>query len=341
MKYNLGSCLIAFTIKGESMFKNSKLRAIILALFIIILFAGIRNQLMHDGDVIIVEANPEAGFNYEYYLYIPKTIGSKGFKNMLVCPNNTGSTSDDHSVHVKRVEKHMKSSSGSYPKSISYALGVPMLMPTFDRPAEMGLTYTHALDSDTLKLNEGKLKRVDLQLIAMIKDAQFRLRDQQVKVKDKVIMDGYSASGNFTNRFVALHPEYIEAVSTGGVNSMPIIPLKSLNNEMLPFHVGIGDLKERTGDAFKMELYKKVDQYIYMGDLDNNDTLPYGDAYTEDERELTLRVLGSSMQERWKNSIEIYKQLEIPATMVTYEGVGHEITEEIMQDIIDFYKKVL
>src|SRR6266487_104584 len=54
-------------------------------------------------DVIRVEAQPEKGFLYSYYLYIPPEL--RGEKNsgapqtLLVLPNNTGHTDDDQAVH--------------------------------------------------------------------------------------------------------------------------------------------------------------------------------------------------------------------------------------------------
>jgi len=54
-------------------------------------------------EVIRVEAQPEKGFLYPYYLYIPPEL--RGEKNngapqtLLVLPNNTGQTNDDLAVH--------------------------------------------------------------------------------------------------------------------------------------------------------------------------------------------------------------------------------------------------
>jgi len=302
---------------------------------------GLKSVSDYNGKVIRVDANPEAGFNFEYYLYIPNNQGEAGIYNLLVSPNNTGGTNDDHNVHVKRVLKTMNSGKTSYPKRIAYDLGVPMLIPTFDRPSSEDRMYTHALDSDTLKKTTGDLARVDLQLIAMIEDARLQLEEKDVYIAEQVIMDGYSASGSFTNRFAALHPELLIAVSTGGVNSMPIIPLESIDEIKMPFHVGVADLEILTKKTFDVNAYKKVKQYIYMGSEDDNDTLPYGDAYTDEEREITVQVLGNTMAERWEKSIEIYESLQIPADMVTYDGLGHEINDEIMDDIVAFYHRVL
>lgn len=222
--------------------------------------------------------------------------------------------------------------------TISKKLKIPLLVPTFDRPKNKWRMYTHALDSDTLKNNKGELVRIDLQLINMIKDAQNRLEKKDVVLHDKVFMHGFSASGNFTNRFVALHPEMVQAVVSGGVNCMPIIPAIEWEGKTLPFHIGVAGIDEIAGIEFKLEEYQKVAQYIYMGDLDDNDTLPYDDAFNEDERQLVKDILGQEMKERWKKSKMIYQQLNIPAQMVMYNGIGHKITQKIENDIIEFFR---
>lgn len=284
--------------------------------------------------IIKVEGNPEKGFNYEYFLYIPSGVKESETKYMLVEPNNTGTVDDDHSIHLKAAEKLVH----KYPNRIADSLGVPLLIPSFDRPKSDWRMYTHALDSDTLKNNQGQLARIDLQLIGMINDARNRLREEGIIVKDKVLMDGFSASGNFANRFAALHPQIVQAVASGGVNCMPIIPCEEWEGIRLPFHVGIAGIDEMAGVRFDMEKYKKVAQYIYMGDMDDNDTLPYDDAFNENERQLVKQVIGEDMKGRWKKTKRIYEQLDIPAQMVMYQGVGHSITPEMEEDIIEFFK---
>ncbi len=194
------------------------------------------------------------------------------------------------------------------------------------------------MDRDTLKIDKVKLARIDLQLISMIRDAQNRLREKNIVLDEKVIMHGFSASGSFVNRFTALHPEKVKAVASGGVNCMPIIPSERWNGVELPFHIGVANIDEIAGIRFNLEEYRKVAQYIYMGERDDNDTLPYSDAFNEDERQIVIKVLGREMRKRWEKSKEIYDYFEIPAQMVMYKGVGHIITPEIENDIINFFR---
>ena len=297
-----------------------------------LLFAVLKWQ--HEGNMIRVEADPGKGFNFGYYLFVPPGAMGSATKHLLVQPNNTGKVSDDNAVH----EQTAKASAYGIGNRIARELRTPLLVPFFDRPESNWQMYTHALDSDTLKQHEGLLARIDLQLIAMINDAQKRLNEAGISVADKVLLHGFSASGNFTNRFAALHPKLVRAVVSGGVNCMPILPTAEWDGERLPFHIGIADTDDMAGIKFDLEEYRKVAQFIYVGEVDENDTLPYDDAFSDAERELVKKVLGGAMHARWDKSREIYSHFDIPAKMVMFEGVGHTITPDIEKDIIDFFK---
>ncbi len=293
------------------------------------------NYLVYNEELIEVDADPQQGFNYGYYLYIPNDVKQSEVNYLLVEPNNTGKPSDDSTIHKKAAKKLIKNGVGNY---ISKELKIPLLVPLFDRPMGNVKMYTHSLDSDTLKNNEGQLARIDLQLLHMIEDAKKKLLEKDINLKDKVFLHGFSASGSFTNRFTALHPEIVKAVSSGGVNSMPIIPAKEWDGKELPYHVGIANIKNIAGIEFNLDEYKRVAQYIFMGELDENDTLPYSDAFNPDERIVVKEVLGQEMQDRWEKSKRIYNYFGIPAQMVKYKGIDHTITLEIKKDIVNFLK---
>ena len=306
----------------------------IILLFILSLYI-IMNFFINTEELIEIEAKPQQGFNYGYYLYIPGGLRESKIKYLLVEPNNTGRASDDSLIHKEEAKELIKYGVGNY---ISKKLKIPLLVPLFDRPMSNVKMYTHSLDSDTLKNNEGQLARIDLQLINMIKDAKSRLLEKNIYVKDKVFLYGFSASGTFTNRFTALHPKIVKAVSSGGVNSMPIIPAKEWKGKELPYHVGIANIKEITGIEFNLEEYKRVAQFIFMGEMDENDTLPYSDAFNPDERIIVKEVLGKEMKDRWEKSKKIYKYFNIPAHMVMYEGIGHSVTSEMKKDLVKFFR---
>ena len=151
-------------------------------------------------------------------------------------------------------------------------------------------------------------------------------------------MNGFSASGTFANRFAILHPTVVRAVATGGISSIPTFPTERWDNATMRYPVGISDLKEIAGIEFDKKAYKRVSQYIYMGALDDNDTVPYQEAYDAVDAELVKSLIGAEMMpDRWRVSQSIYETLEIPAQFVTYENSGHEIKREMIADIVAFF----
>ena len=276
------------------------------------------------------------GFAFPYYLFIPQGIDSNKPIHLLVEPCNTGSGDT-----FKRLDRKVKAfTEASHATVIARKLKIPLLVPVFPRPGgDQWRLYTHALDRDTLLLTEGGLRRIDLQLIKMIDHAQRLLRHNNMKVNEKVFMNGFSASGTFTNRFAILHPTIVRAVATGGVNSIPTFPTERWDDVTLRYPVGIADLKEIADIAFDEKAYKRVSQYIYMGALDANDTVPYRDAYDAVDAELVKSLIGAEMMpDRWDMSQSIYRALEIPVQFVTYKNTGHEIKDEMIDDIVAFFE---
>ena len=280
-----------------------------------------------------VSENPTEGFNFPYYLLIPQGISLDKPIYLLVEPNNTGVGSSFKSLDRNTKESIETCSAGS----VARKLKIPLLMPVFPRPG--GTLYTHALDRETLLIQEGDLRRIDLQLIAMIAHAQKLLRHNGIKTNEQVFMNGFSASGTFTNRFTILHPTLVRAVATGGINCIPTFPTDRWDGTTMRYPVGIADVKEIAGIDFDEATYKKISQYIYMGALDDNDTLPYRDAYDEEDAELIKNLTEIKMMpDRWDVSQSIYRALEIPAQFVTYENTRHEIKGEMIDDIVAFFE---
>ena len=297
---------------------------------------GIEKLDLSNGLFCRVSTDLTDGFAFPYYLLVPQGIDVNRPVHLLVEPCNTGPV---HSF--KNLDRKTKAlAEKSHATAIARELKIPLLVPVFPRPGgDRWQIYTHALDRDTLLIQEGELRRIDLQLIKMIGHAQRLLRHNDVKVNEKVFMHGFSASGTFTNRFAILHPTVVRAVATGGVNSIPTFPTDRWQDKTLRYPVGIADVKEIADIEFDETVYKRVSQYIYMGALDNNDTVPYRDAYDEVDAELVRGLIGLKMMpDRWRVSQLIYQALGIPAQFVTYEQVGHEITSQMIDDIVAFFK---
>lgn len=288
-----------------------------------------------------VEASPEDGFNYPFYYYAPTREDDGSEVPILVEPNNTGTSTDDFQRHEERARELI--SEGGFSRSISENLGVPMLVPVFPRPRSEPVDwrhYTHQLDRDTLKISSGPLERIDLQLLNMVEHAQEELRGQNHPVSDDILLNGFSASGNFVDRFTVLHPERVISVTAGGLNGMTILPLSEMKGRTLDYHVGIADVESITGSAVDLDALNDVNQLLYMGSEDGNDTIPYDDAWTSDElRETALAVYGNDMiTERFPTCQSAYERAGVTAQFRVYEGAAHT-PRPAREDIVEFHRR--
>jgi archaellin len=290
---------------------------------------------------IQIPANSDAGFNYPYYLYVPESSQDEPVP-MMVEPNNTGTATDDYEEH-RTIARQLSRGTIGWTRTYCEALTVPLLIPVFPRPRSEpvnGDHYVHALDETTMNLDSGELNRVDLQLVKMVEHAQELLRNMSYSVADDIILNGFSASGNFVNRFTALHPDIVRSVTAGGINGTLILPLERAKGHTLNYHIGIADIEEITGERFDADGWSDVPQFIYLGGDDENDTIPYDDAWSDRQRQIALDVYGEHMQnDRMPYCEGVYEDAGADAEFKIYDGVGHKQPLEVQQDIVDFHRK--
>lgn len=186
-------------------------------------------------------------------------------------------------------------------------------------------------------VDSGKLKRIDLQLLAMINEAKSILRTHSVIVNERIVMTGFSASGTFANRFSLLHPESLKVVVAGGLNGILMLPVNSLNEVKLDYPLGLNNFEQVTGKAFAKEKWKALPQFLFMGENDTNDSTKFGDAYSDEEKATIYSSLGESMQpNRWENCQNKYLKHGANAVLKTYENIGHGTDLRIHNDILAF-----
>ncbi|KGP89868.1 hypothetical protein N780_09470 [Pontibacillus chungwhensis BH030062] len=323
-----------------------------------------------EGSVVMIPADPAEGFYYPYFLRLPseryKEKNEGETRRLMVVSNNTGPTNnylDTLKSTREELNRYMLS------RHVPDKLWVPTLMPAFPRYRagyNGGYFYTHALDRYTMNLKNmlpimksderflrqieaedlavkdfRNLTRVDLQLEAMIDHAINYLNDRGEGIAtDKVFLSGYSAEGNFTNRWAALHPDRVKAVASGGVNSTAIIPMKEYKGEELIYPIGVGDLEELTGESFNLDAYNRVANFMYQGEEDRNDTYQYGDTFGPEEKRLIKKLMGEEMYPtRWENNKRLYFESGANGAFGLYLDTGHEITDEAERDLIEFFKK--
>lgn len=287
-----------------------------------------------------VKPKTERPFEYPYLLYVPEGIEEDDSRPILVEPNNTGEPSDKFEKHYKKAREIAER---GRPRTIANKLSVPLLVPVFPRPNTGDIDfsyYTHQLGGDTMRIQDSPMQRLDLQLLNMVENAQERLVEHGYATNDKFIMDGFSASAKFANRFAALHPEHIISVTAGGIGGMPILPIEEANSHILNYHIGVANIEDFTGEPFNKQAFCEVNQFLYLGEDDSNDTTKHSECWTSDaSSQVALDVYGKDMQnDRFPYSKEIYGQVGASAVFRIFEDTGHNPIPAI-DDVVEFHRR--
>lgn len=291
-----------------------------------------------DKDYVRIDANSKAGFGYPYYLYVPPEVkndpNEKAVQTILVLPNNTGKLDDDFAIHEADVKRRMAGAG-----AIASALKIAVLMPVFPRPKSDWQIYTHALDRDSMVTDKREYRRLDLQLVAMIDDARTRLKKDGLNFDKRILISGFSASGMFANRFTFLHPNRVKAAAIGSPGGWPIAPVAKYKEKTLRYPIGVADLKTVAGKKLDLEALRKVPLFVFLGDKDTNDSVPFGDSYDDVDRELINPLLGATPVSRWNISEQLYKDAGLNAEFKLYPDVPHTVTPLMRDDIRAFFMK--
>jgi len=289
------------------------------------------------GKLTKIEADPQNGFYWAYYLFIPNSVRSLVEENqtvyLLVEPNNTGYPHDDQEVHDSAAM-----TLANRRASFAAQLRVPLLIPTFPRPQpSTAPLYMQALDRNTMLSTIDEWERIDLQLTAMVDDATVRLSEKGISLHSKILMMGYSASGMFVNRFVVMHPDRIQAAAVGSPGGWPIAPLEQWEGISLRYPVGVDDIEDLTGEEFDIEEFRTVPLYFYLGDVDTNDSVPGPTGWSPANKQLIFEHFGETPIKRWPIAEQMYDSARCNSQFVLYPGVGHELTYAMLTDVRNFF----
>jgi len=103
--------------------------------------------------------------------------------------------------------------------------------------------------------------------------------------------------------------------------------------------VGIADLPELTDEALDLETYLAIPHLFMLGSEDKNDSVPYDDGYDDVDEELVMELFGGTPVGRWEVAREIYTAAGANATFTMYDGVGHDFTREMEEDVVRFLQR--
>lgn len=304
-----------------------------------------------NGYTVYINTITVNGSMFPYILVYPKTI-DENCELIVDTLNtlNTHSTKEREVTFIYGAEKI-----GSYVRS---QINAPMLYVYVPGENENEPYYQH-LARECFTSNDLKYPRCDLLVKQSILDAQKKLRSISGKdVSDKIVLNGYSTSGVFAQRFAVIHPEIISKAIIGAATGSIPIPSKDLD---WPF--GIRNFEELFGKKFDEDSYKKIQFAYYVGELEaretsnrrdeNGNIVPRHDisyltiSSPEDVATRYRAMFGMNLHERFTNVIDWYKQNGYKIISKIYTGADHgslgtstyAYHKEYLKDLELFYQE--
>ncbi len=336
------------------------------------------NNHENSRQIIYMPSNPDKGFNFPYYIFIPDNemdfvdrVGNGKYtpintnkKYLIFEMINTGYTSKAMGLLEDVVISDQDM--GTYGNNITSMLKYPTVVPVVPRTGvtlEMdgfgtSQLYEHSLDRVSLYLKEltttdshaeanikalededidyKKLYDLDEQMKAIMEDAIQHLNANGVPVEDKVILNGYSASGVFADRFATLHPEIVEMAICGSTLVDPYLPTASYKGQELNYPLGTADYKEITGREFSIEDYNSVTRFLYRGTEDDNTPFGYTDCFTVEGNRILDVVYGGTKEGTISGAKDVYRNTGAEVLTAMHKGAGHWTGSVAVEVVVEF-----
>lgn len=307
-------------------------KSAILPLMLIMLAGALFAQDTKRGEMLSFPANPKAGFQWGYLVYIPATLDKNAKNPILFEMNNTG-----NHANIEKLEQATKEEFFGFRMSeVADSLGIPLMMPLVLRNTDKEpLLYSHEFNRAIFVKQEGPFAHLDEQILAMFKDARKQLKKLSIRTHKKMLLQGYSASGAFAWRWTLLHPEYVLAAVVGG-NHYPTFPLNEYKGEELIFPIGIADVSEYTGKNFSKKAWLKIPIFEYEGADDFNDPLYYDECYPGELRDLVYKLFDDGSDDsrvRLVNSRQLLREVAPNVQTHLYPNKAHD---RMLEDPIRF-----
>jgi hypothetical protein len=144
----------------------------------------------------------------------------------------------------------------------------------------------------------------------------------------------------FANRFTVLHPERVKAATLGSPGGWPIAPVAEFNGQLLTYPAGVADLEALTGEPFDAAAYNSIPQLVYMGSLDDNDSLDFSDGWDEADAQRVDQLFGADPLSRWDAAESLYHTAGANVEFQLLEGIGHD-RKGLQNYSTEFFKNFL
>jgi hypothetical protein len=281
---------------------------------------------------------PQAGYNYDYYLYIPSSNPGSAARNKLLAISIASGGEQGRGVEYYSDWARKVVMNGNWETRIADALGTILIYPAFDRPQNSShASLTVAAVSD----KRMRHSRLDLQFLAMIDDAlSFLQTEKGISLDKEFLLAGFSMSGSFASRFTLMHPERVSAAAYGGMSCMHILPYSSdlVSGTRLIYPTGVADIESISGKPFNRSLYMDIPKFYFEGAKDSGDVAQYGGLFPPEMQPWLHSRIGKDLDKRWARYSEILKDSHAVIDLTRYPDLGHNLKPE---DVVAFFLRHL
>lgn len=282
-----------------------------------------------DGYTVYVNTITKDGKMFPYILVYPQNIEENA--EILVDTLNTvdsESTKNRIDVFVKGADEV-----SSY---IRIKVPAPCLYVFIPKKDFLQEPYYQQLSRECFTESDREYDRCDLLVLESIKDAQKKMESLSgKKISEKIVLNGYSTSGVFAQRFAMIHPDIIsKAIIGAAAGSIPI------PTEDFDYPLGIRDFEKLFGKKFDEESYRKIQFAYYVGELEaeeksnrkdgNGKNIPTHDmsyltkSIPEDIGEQYRSMFGTNLDERFINAINWYDEHGYRIVSKVYKDGTHK-----------------
>ena len=207
-------------------------------------------------DVCFNSSMPDKGINMPSIIAIPK---SKRINNQIILESNN--------LETDNLERLLEQASetGKSLARLTSDFPAPIIIPIL--PSFRSGPYFQQLSRECFELDSNNPNyRIDKQIVRLINvTKEYLLNKYGIKAEDKILLNGYSSSGVFAQRFTFIHPELVDTACIGGASGS--IPLPS---DKIGYPIGIKDYDQLFGKSFDFKNYSKIKFRYYVGELETS-----------------------------------------------------------------------
>lgn len=275
--------------------------------------------------VQIVYPNDNSNYNIPYILVLPKEMKEDSF--LAVETNNLETENNEDLLNSGLLTAHKLAQQLKENDN-------PILIPIIPS-VKNGIPYYQQLSKECFSIpSNHPFYRIDLQVLNIINEVKHNI-SHRVNIKDKVFLNGYSASGVFAQRFALLHPEIVDTLCVGGASGSIPIP-----GSELEYPLGVSDYSDIVGKTFNLESYLQIKFRYYIGSLEterksferydeNGNFAPmhdmsYFDRSVPASVGMKQRIIfGTDIFERSNKQILLMNQMGVDINQRVFEGRVH------------------